>query len=125
MFREPGAWAWAAMIYDGPKPKEVSGAERETTSNRMELRTAIEGVKRLEAPSSVRPFGDSAYLVNGFEEGWVRKWERYGWRTSAKKPVRNADLWRELVSLSRRHAVDFVKVAGHAGTGRKSAATPS
>jgi ribonuclease HI len=112
----PGKGAWAAVIYDGPKPKEVWGAEPETTNNRQELRAAIEALKALEEPRRrVRLHSDSAYLVNPFHEGWVYNWERNGWRTAAKKPVKNGDLWRELLGLTRRHQVEFVKVAGHAG----------
>jgi ribonuclease HI len=111
----PGPGGWAAVVYEGPKPKEISGSERETTNNRMELKAAIEGLKALKAPSRVRLFSDSAYLVNAFEKGWVSKWEHNGWRNAKKKPVENQDLWRELVKVSRLHDVEWVKVAGHAG----------
>jgi ribonuclease HI len=111
----PGTGAWAAVIYQGPKPTEISGVERETTNNRMEIRAAIEGLKRLEVPSSVRIFSDSSYLVDAMSKRWFEKWERNAWKTASKKPVKNADMWRELIALTKRHEVAFVKVSGHAG----------
>ena len=111
----PGKGAWAAVIYEGPRPKEVSGAEPETTNNRQELRAAVEGLKALEESRRVRLHSDSAYLINAFQKDWVYNWERNGWRTAKNKPVQNADLWRELLALTRRHQVKVSKVAGHAG----------
>lgn len=111
----PGKGAWAVVIYDGPKPTEISGSEPETTNNRMELRAAIEGLKRLGTRSKVRLFSDSAYLINCMNDGWYLKWERNGWKNSKKKPIENADLWRELLELSRCHDVKYRKVAGHRG----------
>jgi ribonuclease HI len=111
----PGKGAWAAVTYHGPKPTEISGVERETTNNRMELRAAIEGLKQLKEPSHVRLYSDSAYLINGMRQRWYDKWEQNGWKTAGKKPVQNADLWRDLMTLSRLHSVEWIKVAGHAG----------
>lgn len=111
----PGKGAWAAVTYHGPKPTEISGVERETTNNRMELRAAIAGLKQLKEPTHIRLHSDSAYLVNGMRQRWYSKWEKNGWRTTNKKPVQNADLWRELVTLSRYHEVKYVKISGHAG----------
>jgi ribonuclease HI len=112
----PGKGGWAAVIYDeGPTPQQLSGSEQKTTNNRMELQAAIEALRALESPSKVRLFSDSAYLVNAFKEGWIFNWERNGWRKSNRKPVENQDLWQELLKLSRRHDVQFVKVPGHAG----------
>ncbi len=93
----PGVGAWAALIYEGPKPKEISGVERQTTNNKMELRAAIEALRALEKPSKVRLFSDSAYLINCMNEGWYLNWERNGWKNSTKKPVENRELWRELL----------------------------
>jgi ribonuclease HI len=101
----PGVGGWAALIFEGPKPKEICGREQQTTNNRMELRAAIEGLKALEKPSKVRLFSDSAYLINCMNEAWYAKWERNGWKNSKKKPVENANLWRELLKLARRHEV--------------------
>ena len=113
--RNPGVGGWAVVIYDGPEPTEVSGFERHTTNNQMELRAAIEGLKQLESPSKVRLFSDSAYLINCMNDGWHLKWQRNGWRSSKKKAVENAHLWRELLELARRHHVKWIKIAGHAG----------
>lgn len=74
-----GRGAWAVIIYEGPRAREISGFERETTNNRMELMAAKEALLMLDEPSSVRLFSDSAYLVDGFEKGWVHSWKRKGW----------------------------------------------
>jgi ribonuclease HI len=113
----PGVGAWAALIYEGPKPKEIWGVEHLTTNNQMELRAAIEALRSLEGPSKVRLFSDSAYLVDAFNKGWLSNWERNGWRTANKKPVKNADIWRELAALTRKHDARFVKIDRHAGVG--------
>jgi ribonuclease HI len=112
----PGPGGWAALIYDGgPKPEEVYGAEEETTNQRMELRAAIEGLGRSQRPSRVRLHSDSAYLLNAMNQGWLVGWERNGWKRADKKPVKNADLWRELSEVARSHEVEWVKVKRHAG----------
>jgi ribonuclease HI len=113
----PGVGAWAALIYEGPKPREIWGVERQTTNNQMELRAAIEALRALEEPSKVRLFSDSAYLINCMNEGWYLNWERNGWKNSKKKPVENANLWRELLELARYHEVKWIKIDGHAGIG--------
>ncbi len=111
----PGPGGWAALIYEGPTPQEVYGAERDTTNQRMEIRAAIEGLKRLQEPRRVRLFSDSAYIINCMNDGWHLKWRRNGWKNSAKKPVKNADLWQELLRVSGLHSVTWVKVKGHGG----------
>jgi ribonuclease HI len=103
------------MIYDGPRPVEISGCEADTTNQKMELRAAIEGLGYLEQLSQVRLYSDSAYLINGMKQRWYLKWEQNGWKTANKKPVKNADLWKELVEVSRFHTVTWMKVRGHAG----------
>jgi ribonuclease HI len=112
-----GIGGWAAMIYDGPRPVEISGYEADTTNQKMELRAAIEGLEHLEQPSQVRLYSDSAYLINGMTQRWYLKWEQNGWKTANKKPVKNADLCKEVVRLSRHHTVEWIKVKGHAGIG--------
>lgn len=114
---DSGCGSWAAVIYYGPAPTEISGFELHTSNNRMELRAAIEGLKRLETPSKVRLLSDSAYLVNCMNDGWYGRWERNGWKTAARKPVKNADLWRELLEVAGRHDVEWIKIEGHAGIG--------
>ena len=112
-----GIGGWAAIIYSGPKPTEISGHETNTTNQKMELRAAIEGLGYLEQPSQVRLYSDSAYLTNGMKQRWYLNWEQNGWKTANKKPVKNADLWKELVELSQFHIVTWMKVRGHAGIG--------
>lgn len=114
---QSGVGGWAAIIYDGPTPTEISGHETDTTNQRMELRAAIEALKRLEHPRQVRLFSDSAYLINGMNQQWFIKWEQNGWKNSKKKPVENPVLWKEIVRLSRYHTVEWVKVKGHSGIG--------
>lgn len=111
----PGPGGWAAVIYEGPKPKEIYGTEKETTNQRMELRAAIEGLQHLQDPTRVRLYSYSAYLLNAMNEGWLVKWEQTGWKKADKKPVKNADLWEELLDLTRFHEVEWIKVAGHTG----------
>jgi ribonuclease HI len=111
----PGVGGWAAVIYEGPEPREIWGAERQITNNQMELRAAIEALRTLDKPSKVRLFSDSAYLINCMNEAWYLKWERNGWKTSKKKPVENRELWRELLDLAGRHDVKWIKIDGHAG----------
>jgi ribonuclease HI len=111
----PGPGGWAAVVIEGPKHKEIFGVERNTTNNRMEIRAAIEGLKRLEEPRRVLVYSDSAYLVNCMTDGWYLNWQKNGWRNSAKKPVKNSDLWRRLLEISSRHEVKWIKVEGHAG----------
>jgi len=81
----------------------------------MELRAAVEALRALKEPCEVELFSDSSYLVNGFDKGWVKRWQANGWRTSGKTPVKNSDLWEALIDLRQRHRVRFRHVAGHAG----------
>jgi ribonuclease HI len=111
----PGPGGWAAVIYEGPEPREISGAQRSTTNQQMELRAAIEGLRSLGSPSRVRIYSDSAYLINAFKEEWLDGWERNGWRKANKKPVMNTDLWKELLQVTSPHEVEWIKVEGHAG----------
>jgi len=108
----PGGWA-AILLYKGHQ-RELSGGEPVTTNQRMELRAAIEGLKALKRPARVRLHSDSAYLVNAFRQSWVRRWQANGWRTAAKQPVANQDLWQELLRAMEAHQVEWVKVTGHA-----------
>ena len=113
-----GVGGWAALIYDGSRPIEISGHKSDTTNQRMELRAVIEALRSLgEQPRKVRLFSDSAYLVNGMNQQWHLKWEQNGWKNAKKKPVENPDLWKQLVRLSERHTVEWKKVKGHAGIG--------
>ncbi len=110
----PGAGGWGAILMFNGREKEISGGERETTNNRMELMAVIASLKRLKEPCEVRLYSDSQYVVGAFANRWVESWQRNGWRTANKGEVKNVDLWTELIALTRRHKVEFIKVKGHA-----------
>lgn len=114
----PGPGGWAAIIQDGPDAKServVSGGERMTTNQRMELTAALEGLRAVTLDRPVRLHSDSAYVVSCFRDKWYTRWEQNGWRGADKKPVSNRDLWEALLSEARRRDVEWVKVKGHAG----------
>lgn len=108
----PGGWG-AILMYKGTK-KEISGAKNNTTNNVMELTAALEGLKMLKFPCEVELYSDSAYLVNGFLQGWIYNWQRNNWKTSNKEPVKNKEIWQELYKMTQIHDVKFIKVKGHA-----------
>lgn len=110
----PGPGGWGALLVHGATEREISGAERSTTNNRMELTAALEALAALKEPCRVTIHTDSAYLQRAFTEGWLTKWQRNGWKTASKKPVENRDLWEALLEHAERHEVDWVKVKGHA-----------
>lgn len=106
-----GGWAWSALdIWC-----EASGYEADTTSQRMELRAALEAVQALGPRYRLRLHSDSAYLINCFEQKWYDGWQRRGWVGSNGQPVANRDLWEQLIPLVLKHRVRFVKVKGHSG----------
>lgn len=110
----PGAGGWASvLLYNGHR-KEISGAEPDTTNNRMELTAIIEGLKMLKEPCNVTLYSDSAYSVDPFLKNWISGWIARGWRTASKDEVKNVDLWKTLLDLTAIHNVTFVKVKGHA-----------
>ncbi len=110
----PGPGGWGAILMYGEHRKELSGGEKQTTNNRMELMAVICALKALKKPCKVNLYSDSAYVVNAFNQNWIIGWQRNGWKNSAKVPVANIDLWQELLSLTNTHAVSFIKVKGHA-----------
>ncbi|NMB40708.1 MAG: ribonuclease HI [Firmicutes bacterium] len=116
----PGPGGWAALLIYNKIEKEVSGGERYTTNQKMELRAAVEGLKCLKEPCKVKLYSDSAYLVNAFRRGWLDKWQKNGWKTVNKDPVENQDLWKELLQLSHRHDVLWFKVKGHSDDERNN-----
>ena len=110
----PGAGGWAAILLCANHRKEISGGEKSTTNNQMELRAVIEGLKALKIPHcQVSVYSDSAYVVNAFKQKWIDTWQKNFWRTAGKKPVSNKELWVELIELTKLHSVSFFKVAGH------------
>lgn len=110
----PGVGGWAAILSYKSVEREISGGELETTNNRMELLAIIKGLKMLKEKCVVKVYSDSQYAVSAFNEGWLNNWIMAGWRTADKKPVKNEDLWKELVELTHAHNVEFIKVKGHA-----------
>jgi len=110
----PGPGGWAAILAHGPHIREISGGEPATTNNRMELRAAIEALKTLKEACHIQFHTDSTYLKNGVT-AWIAIWKRNGWRTTAKKPVKNGDLWRALDEVTPIHRVEWKWVKGHAG----------
>jgi ribonuclease HI len=110
----PGPGGWAAILVAGGHRKELARGYRRTTNNRMELRAVIEGLKALKRPSRVTLWSDSKYVVESIERGWVKSWQRNGWRKADKKPALNVDLWEELLALLVLHQVRFRWLKGHA-----------
>lgn len=110
----PGPGGWAALIRSGTREKEVSGGEPLTTNNRMELIAAIEALQALKRPCRVRLFTDSIYVRDGITK-WVHGWRRNGWKTSDRKPVKNAELWQQLLDAAAPHQVEWLWVKGHSG----------
>lgn len=110
----PGPGGWAAILAYGRHQKEISGGVPATTNNRMELQAAIEALSTLKEPCEIDFHTDSEYVRNGIT-AWISGWKRNGWRTAAKKPVKNADLWRLLDEAAARHQMRWHWVKGHAG----------
>jgi ribonuclease HI len=110
----PGPGGWGAVIRAGDKEKELSGGEKLTTNNRMELTAAIKGLEALKRPCRVVLSTDSRYVMDGLTK-WLAGWQRNGWKTAAKQPVKNADLWQELVAAAAPHRIRWEWVKGHAG----------
>ena len=109
----PGPGGWAYILRYGGKTKEMSGSEPHTTNNRMEITAAIEGLRALREPCEVEVVTDSEYLKNGITT-WIKGWKRNGWKTSAKKPVVNQDLWMALDELVSTHRMHWTWTKGHA-----------
>src|SRR5215468_10313703 len=112
--RNPGPGGWGVVLRYGSAEKELHGSEPLTTNNRMELMAAIAALEVLTRPVKVTLYTDSKYLLDGITK-WLPGWQRNGWKTAAKKPVKNEDLWRRLVEAMRPHDVSWVWVKGHAG----------
>jgi ribonuclease HI len=109
----PGPGGWACILRYGDSTRELFGSEPETTNNRMELTAAIEGLRTLREPCEVEVVTDSEYVKNGITT-WIHGWKRNGWKTSAKKPVVNQDLWIELDELAAGHRIKWTWTKGHA-----------
>ena len=110
----PGPGGWGAILaYEGTE-KELSGGEKSTTNNRMELTAVIEGLSALTEPCIVELYSDSKYVIDALQKGWAVSWQKNGWRKADKKPALNADLWKKLLALAAQHDLRCHWVKGHA-----------
>ncbi|MCR3921610.1 MAG: ribonuclease HI [Firmicutes bacterium] len=116
----PGPGGFGAVLLYGDKQREISGGEKMTTNQRMELQAAIAALEQLKEPCQVKLHSDSAYLINAFTQRWFDKWRLNGWRNSKKEPVVNRDQWEQLLDLSQKHTIEWVKVKGHADDERNN-----
>ena len=113
----PGGWGVVLEAWDGAtllKARDLGGGEAETTNNRMEMMAAVAALEALERPSAITVVTDSTYLKDGIT-GWIHGWKKNGWKTAAKKPVKNTDLWQRLDAAQSRHQVTWEWIKGHAG----------
>ncbi len=110
----PGPGGWGAILRMGESEKELSGNEPQTTNNRMEMMAVLKGLAALKSPCHVKLHTDSRYVIDGITK-WVFGWQKNGWRTADRKPVKNEDLWRELVLITKPHRIDWIWVKGHDG----------
>lgn len=109
----PGPGGWGAVLIYGEHRKELSGGEKNTTNNRMEILAVIKALDQLKEPCTVKIYSDSAYVVNCFQQNWIQNWQKNGWKNSKKQPVENQDLWKQLLALMEKHQVEYIKVKGH------------
>ena len=109
----PGPGGWAAIIIENNKVKDMfSGSEKNTTNNQMELLATIKAIQKFKKKSEISIFTDSTYVKDGITS-WINQWEKNGWKTASKKPVKNKDLWKKLKSLSSKHSIKWIWVKGH------------
>ncbi len=110
----PGIGGWGAMLSCNGKVKEIYGGEQETTNNRMEMMAVIQALTTLTKNSEVTLHSDSKYVLQGIND-WMPNWKKKNWKTAAKKPVKNVDLWKQIDQLAQEHAIKWVWVKGHSG----------
>lgn len=106
-----GGWGSILMFKD--IKKEISGSNKNTTNNIMELTAVIEALRLVKYPCKIKIYSDSAYVVNAFSQGWIYNWIKKGWRTADGSLVKNKELWEELYSFTKTHEIEFIKVKGH------------
>ena len=111
----PGKGGWGAILVYGQHEKEMSGGERETTNNRMELTAAIKALEALKEPCEITLYSDSKYMIDSITKGWAEGWRARGWKKGDKSPALNPDLWETLLNLLAIHKVEFIWVRGHNG----------
>jgi ribonuclease HI len=110
----PGRGGWGAVLRWGDRERDMSGGEPETTNNRMELMAAIQALETLKRPCQVKLSTDSRYVMDGLTK-WIHGWQRNGWKTTDRKPVKNTDLWQRLLAAAQPHQITWEWVKGHAG----------
>ena len=110
----PGPGGWGAILMCNGIQKEISGAQKNTTNNIMEITAVLEALKLLKVECNVKIYSDSAYVVNAFNQGWIYNWKKNNWKTASKEPVKNKEIWEEIYNLTQVHKVKFIKVKGHA-----------
>ncbi len=111
----PGPGGWGAILIYKDFKKEMSGGDRETTNNKMELTAAIEGLSALKERCRVKLYSDSKYLIDGITKDWARSWRAKGWKKSDGKPALNVDLWEKILELDEYHEIEYIWVKGHSG----------
>ena len=110
----PGPGGWGVILEHKGTEKELSGGEKETTNNRMELTAVIKGLQALKEPCIVELYSDSKYVIDGLQKGWAKGWQKNGWKKADKKPALNPDLWELLLELTEKHQMHYHWVKGHA-----------
>jgi len=111
----PGPGGWAAILICDGKEKEISGREADTTNNRMEILAVVRGLEALKSTDlKIEIYSDSSYLVNAVNQNWLVNWQKNGWKTASKDPVKNKDLWQKIIELNTRYSPTYIKVKGHA-----------
>lgn len=110
----PGPGGWGVLLRMGDNEKELSGSEADTTNNRMEMTAVVRGLEALTEPCKVTVCSDSKYVIDGMTK-WIHGWKKKGWINASKKPVRNADIWHELIEAAAPHTIDWQWVKGHSG----------
>ncbi len=111
----PGPGGWGAVLRYGNAEKEISGGEKSTTNNRMEITAVLEALKLLKEPCEVDLYSDSQYVCNAIKLGWAKKWKSNNWMRNKNEPALNSDLWEDILSLCEKHRVNVNWVKGHAG----------
>lgn len=104
---------WGAILMCKGIKKEISGGQKNTTNNIMELTAVIQALRLVKYPCNIKIYSDSAYVVNGFLQGWIYNWIKKGWKTADGSPVKNKELWEELYNFTKVHKIEFIKVKGH------------
>lgn len=116
----PGPGGWGVLMQWNGQEKELTGGAANTTNNRMEMRAIIEALKALNRPCHAKIHSDSALIVNAFKQGWIKNWQERDWKKSNKKPVKNQDLWQEMLEAMEPHKVSWIKVKGHSDNERNN-----